>query len=259
MLIQLLCSLTADAREPREKVRPEDPAPWETQPMNVRVDVVRTLIDQGDPQRALELIASFHADGIEDPELTLMQGVALRETGLPEQAERALLAARSGLGRDARPSAELCVLYADLQRLDDAMSACDRSVALDRENPRAWNNYGWLLLAANQPVQAIEAFEEAIAIDGADERYRNNLGFALVAAGRLNEAERTFRASGSHADAAYNVGVALVQAGRAADAPLWFRSAVTYDPSHGPARDALASLNDTDPAPGAPVPAEETP
>lgn len=241
----LLLPLSALARDAREKIRPEDPAPWQTRPMDVRADVVRTLLAQGSADRALELLAAFRAEGVESPELTLLQGIALRETGMGDAAERVLLEAKSGLGRDARPSAELCVLYADQQRLEAATDACDRAVALDRSNPRAWNNYGWLLLASNRPTEAVDAFDEAIDLDSSEERYRNNLGFALVALDRIDDAERAFRASGSHADSAYNVGVALQQAGRGAEAGAWFKSALAYDPAHGPARDALAAAHES--------------
>jgi Flp pilus assembly protein TadD len=242
----LSCAVAALGREPRTKIQPEDPPPWQVHPMDVRVDVVRTLIEQHDPGRALELIAAFKQEGIESPEITLLQGIALRDTGMPDLAERLLIEAKSQLGRDARPSAELCVLYADAHRVEDAVDACDRAVSIDRENPRSWNNYGWMLLAAKRPEEAATAFESAIHLDGSQERYRNNLAFAQVALDKLPEAERTFRLAGSRADAAYNVGVALEQAGRPADALTWYRSALAYDPTHERARDALAAA-DADP------------
>ncbi len=261
----LLClGGSADARDPRSKVVPEDPPPWQLRPLQVRIDVVRTLLEQGSAQRALELLAAFKAEGIDSPDLDLLQGIALRETGMNDQAEQVLLKARSQLGRDSRPNAELCVLYADAKRVDEAIDSCDRAVGLDRSSPRAWNNYGWMLLAANRPADALEAFDQAIHLDGSQERYRNNLAFAQVALDQLAEAERTFRTTGSHADAAYNVGVALLQGGRRDDARSWFRSALAYDPTHEPAREALdtetpPSLDDDAAHPTGIGPSEESP
>ena len=217
----------------------EDPPPWQLRPMDLKLDLVRTFLESHDPERALDFIAALRREGLDDPALDLYQGIALRDRGMTHEAEGMLQSAAKRMGRDARPHAELCVLYADLGAIDDAVAACTRATRIGPDDARAWNNLGFLLLAQGQADAAVEASERALEIDSGNPRFRNNLGFALAAAGRWEDAERTFRANGSEADAWYNLGVAHSRAQEPEQAAALWQRALVIDPNHPAARAAL--------------------
>jgi tetratricopeptide (TPR) repeat protein len=233
------CSSALGTAWARSPVPVEEPPPWQLRPMDLKLDLVRTFLDSNDPERALDFIAALRREGLDDPTLDLYQGIALRDRGMSHEAEGMLQSAAKRMGRDARPHAELCVLYADTGAVADAVEACTRATRIAPDDARAWNNLGFLLLAQGQAEAAVEANERALEIDSGNPRFRNNLAFALAAAGRWDDAERTFRANGSEADTWYNLGVARSRAlepERAAE--LWQR-ALILDPNHADARAAL--------------------
>jgi tetratricopeptide (TPR) repeat protein len=186
------------------------------------------------------------------------QGAALRIDGVTSEAERLLLLAQKRMPKDARPSAELCILYADLQQIEQAIERCKRATEIDASNGGAWNNLGFLLLTAEQPAEALEAAERAIDIDGAEPRYRNNLAMAQAALGREDQAYRTLQSTMTRADAAYMVGVVVERFTGLDDARPWYEKALSIDPNHpeaGPRLDPLQpAVPAAPPSEGAPLP-----
>jgi Tfp pilus assembly protein PilF len=205
----------------------------------VRYDLVEHFLEENDTRRALEIIRVLREEGVDSPLLDLYQGMALREQGMPEDALRLLEAARVGMKRDVRPYRELCVLYADMEQLDDAIDSCDRAVNLDDQDAAAWNNFGYLLLAQDRAAEAKQALEHAVDLDGTVARYRNNLGIAQAAAGQEDRALRTFMSTGSRADAHYNVGAAIERFADTDGALEWYHRALEFDAAHDLATEAV--------------------
>lgn len=219
----------------------EDAPRWMTEKDTVRMEIVRKLLDGGDPARALELIRLIREDGIDEPEVDLYQGVALRQQGMVEDAERMLVRAAAELPRNAYAQRQLCVLYADEQVIEPALAACERATQLDPKDAAGWNNLGWIrLTAGDDPEGALEALRNAVDLDGTDARYRNNLGYAQAATGDHRAALRTFMTTGTPADAHYNVGTAFERAGDEVTALTYYRRALKYDRDHLLATEAVA-------------------
>jgi len=247
-VLALSCMLMgpAEAREKKGKTSkanvPE--MPWLDDKDGTRMEIVAGLVEQQLPAQALSIIADLRNDGVNKPILDLYQGQALLQQGLSSEAEGLLVAARKKMQGDARPSAQLCVLYADNGAYDEAIASCRRATHLDKKSAGAWNNYGYLLLFADDnPIDAHEALQRAVALDSTEERYRNNLGYAQVAAGEHDSALKTFMSTGTRADAAYNVAVALERFGHHEDAILYYQRAVQSQADHTLAHDALARLS----------------
>ncbi|MEZ4318005.1 MAG: tetratricopeptide repeat protein [Myxococcota bacterium] len=214
-----------------------------TEKQTVRMEIVETLLDAEETLRALELIRVMRADGVDDPNLDLLHGIALRQQGMAEEAERLMIQSQARDPRNPDTYRELCVLYADFERVDEAIEACRKSTDLDPNNAKAWNNLGYLLLMARDDSKAAkEALQRAVEIDSTVARYRNNLAFAQAAAGDHRGALRTFMTTGTPADAHYNVGTAFERAGDEVTALTYYRRALKMDAEHLSADEAVKRL-----------------
>ncbi|MEZ4241038.1 MAG: hypothetical protein R3F59_33735 [Myxococcota bacterium] len=130
-----------------------------------------------------------------------------------------------------------------VQRLDEAVSECQRATgSLDEGDAAAWNNLGFLLLAADRPAEGLEAAQKAVQLDASQPRYRNNLGMALAAVGREQQAYKALQSTMSRADAAYMVGLSIERYHGLDAARPWYEKALDLDPNHAQAKDSLAAL-----------------
>ncbi len=221
-----------------------------TEKQTVRMEIVGTLLENGETLQALELIRLMRADGVDEPQLDMLQGIAMRQQGMMEQAEALLVQAEARDGRNPAVWRELCVLYADDERTEEAISACERATGLDEGDAQAWNNLGFLYLTvAEDPTAAKRALQRAVSLDGTQARYRNNLAYAQVADGDHRAALRTFLTTGTPADAHYNVGTAFERTGDLATAKTYYRRALKMDADHLYADEALQRLSESDPRP----------
>jgi Flp pilus assembly protein TadD len=217
----------------------EEMPAWRTHGEEVRLAVTTELLETGNTLGALDIIRQMRSEGFDGPELDYLQGKALRIDGVVSEAERMLVTAQKRMPKDARPSAELCILFADLNQVDQAIERCKRATEIDPSSGGAWNNLGFLLLSAEHPTEALEAAERAIDIDGAEPRFRNNLAMAQAALGREDQAYRTLQSTMSRADAAYMVGVVVERFAGMDGARPWYEKAVAIDPDHPQAKPRL--------------------
>lgn len=225
----------------------EDELPgWMTRGEEARLAAAEELIKTGNTIGALDVLRQMRQDGYNGPRVDLFQGMALQKDGVMSEAERMLLAAQKKLPKDGRPSAELCILYADLARLDEAIANCKRATEIDSNSPSAWNNLGFLLLAAERPDEALLAAEHALELDGGQTRFRNNLGMAQAAVGREEIAFRTLQSTMSKADAAFMVGLVVERFTGHDPARVWYEKALAFDPNHSQAREGLGPAPDAD-------------
>lgn len=265
----LLGGCSSGRRPPEAQI--EDGLPrWKTHGDEVRLEVAKRFMAQGDTASTLEIIRQARAKGIESPELDLLQGKALRIEGVVTEAERLLLIAAKRMPRDDRPHAELCVLYAEEaigrdesgavraepEQISKAIEQCERAAKLDDTNARAWNNLAVLLLADTQFDEAGAAAQEAVKLDGSLPLYRNNLGLTQVARGKAEQGFRTFQSTMSRADAACMVGLASSRFFGDPDAEPWYRRAIDIEPRNSCAKQQLNLSNEEDAPSGA---AEEAP
>lgn len=247
-VLALLLSACAKQQDPQSAAseRQELPA-WAVDTLNVKRQLARDLIKQGNTRVALDVIRDLRTSSSKpDPELDLLQGIALREEGLHSEADRLLSSARSQMPRNAEVHEALCILRADQRMLEEAIDACQRATELDRERASAWNNLGYLKIATGDLAGALKAAERAVDLNPVEARFRNNLALAQAANGRAADALRTFLSTGPRAVAHYNVGAALERFGDHTEALLHYNKALQYDPGMESARDAVARLRAPD-------------
>lgn len=240
----LLTALFLAACAPKN-VRIQDEPDWRTEAgqERVRVQLIESLIDRGNPREALMLITTAREKGDTDPALDLHQASALMETGMPQEAERLLLTYLGRRSRDERAWRKLGVLQADVGRGAEAVESFQRAADLDDTHADTWNNLGFMLLSEKRYPEAVEALRKAIALDGTKPRYRNNLGFALAGAGELGDALQVFMSAALPADAHANMGLALELGGDTAAALEQYELALQYDDGHNASREAVARLS----------------
>ncbi|TNE91350.1 MAG: tetratricopeptide repeat protein [Deltaproteobacteria bacterium] len=210
--------------------------------LEVRLDVIETLLDQGAVRKAETIIAQMRSEGEDTPELDYLQGRALYLQGMSAEAEQLLSRATTAMKRDARPHEVLGLLYADAQRSDEAVTELQTAVKLDENNAKTWNNLGFVLTSTQRFDEAVEALREAVRLDGTIARYRNNLGFALHASGHPADAMQVFKSTGTLADAHTNMAVAWELAGSLDEARAQYAAALESNPEHTPAKEGLARL-----------------
>jgi len=246
------CALSATACGATQRPDPRGPEvvdelpPWLTEGEKVRLEVAQKLVEQGNTHSALEIIRGMRQDGYDSGELDLLQGKALRMDGLVDDAEALLRDADKKLRRDARPATEMCILFADAGRLDEAIAQCRRATELDTESAQAWNNLGFLQLAADLPEEALASCSSAVQLDSSNPLFRNNLALAQAALGRHEAAYQTYQSTLPRSLAAFNVGAALERFDDPQSALVYYERALSYDPSNidaVAARERLAPAN----------------
>jgi Flp pilus assembly protein TadD len=226
----------AEAARPKDAVVEEGLPIWMTHGEEVRLEIVSDLLDSKNTGSALDILRSMRSDGFDGPLIDLYQGIALRLDGVTSEAERLLLLAQKRLRGDPRPSSELCLLYADDRRIEEAVEACERAAHVSGGEVEAdasvFNNLSFLLLSVGRNDEALDNAEHAVQLDGRDPMLRNNLALAQAAVGREEVAFRTLQSTMSKADAAYMVGLAVDRARGSDAAGPWFDRALEIDPRH---------------------------
>lgn len=222
-----------------------EPTPaWQTREGRdqVRIELAESLLDAGATPQALQLLADLRAEGHKDPQLDYLQGRALYETGLYDEARTLLESATKRLHGDPRPWRTLGLLHADLRQTEEAIVALQRASELDEAHAPTWNNLGYLLLSVRRYEEAAPALQRAVSLDASNARYRNNLGFAQVALGRDTEGLRAFRSAGPEENAQANFALAKELAGDPETARRHYDQALAINPNHVQARAGLERL-----------------
>lgn len=139
---------------------------------------------------------------------------------------------------------ERALALAAADRVDAALEAEDRALALGPSLPELHNHRGVLLARRGQPAAALAAFDHAIALDPNGARAWANRGNALRELGRVAEAraayERAAALSPSDPEPLNGLGVLAVLAGDAEAGAAYFERVVAADPEHAEARLNLA-------------------
>jgi len=244
----VLLALLGTGCVPKREITPE--RPWETDEgkEEIRLKLAELLIDQGRTREGQQILATMRRE--EKPHklpasVDLLQGEALYKEGMYAQAEALLLGALERMKGDYRPSELLGLLYADTDRLDEAVTYLRRATEVAPQTAHLWNNLGYLLFAQQDFTESISALEKAVSLDGTKDRYRMNLGFSQLADGRSKDAFNTFRSVGSKADAHYNMGHAFELRDDWQQAHSQYAKALELNPGHDLAYQGMQRLENS--------------
>jgi Flp pilus assembly protein TadD len=233
-----------------------DPTPsWATEGgrVSAKIELAEALLLNGTPEAALQMISQMSEAGVRHPDLFVLQGRALTDMGLVEEAETALSQATRRSPTHAEAHNRLGILFMDQQRTEDAIKRFRMAARNASTDAEIHNNYGFALMAAGRHAEAVTVLRKALMLNGAQARTRNNLGFALVITGQDKAAWRVLRSSTNEENARYNLALAQELRGDNAAAIASYKRALKADPDFEEATSAIARLT------GSPVkPVEST-
>ncbi|MCK6521099.1 tetratricopeptide repeat protein [Myxococcota bacterium] len=265
MLLGGLALLTAfAARADREAAVPEEQTWRGADRVDVQLDVIEAMIEQGAIPAALQGITALRAEGMENDRLDMLQAQALLAAGQPSDALSILERSRA---KSVERFRLLGLTHLDMGAPDLAAQAFQRAIRVakrdteSRELASLYNNLGFALSATGDFDGATLVYREALRLDPASARARNNLGFALAAKGEDDEALAAFRLGqpagippeDREANALYNLGLAQQGRGEVHAAILSYSKAVETRPGHREAQLALSSLAASAPSPLSPT------
>lgn len=226
-----------------------DPTPtWATKSGRVeaKIELAEALVINGTPEAALQMISQMVEAGVNHPDLFVLQGRALTDMGLIEEAEIALSMATRRAPSHSEAQNRLGILYMDQQRTDEAIKRFRIAARSASKNADVHNNYGFALMAAGRHAEAVEVLRTALMLDGSQDRTRNNLGFALAVTGQDKAAWRVLRSSTNEGNARYNLALAQEMRGDTEAAIKSYRLALKADPELDAATEAVARLTTPD-------------
>jgi Flp pilus assembly protein TadD len=227
----------------RSGVDPTPPWATESGKEQAKTELAQALLNSGNPQAALRLIGKMRDQGARQPELLVLQGKAMAQLGLTDDAEIILRSVARRHPRQAEAHTELGVLLMDLKRIDEAVPRFRSAIRAAPKSADAHNNLGFALMASGQHAEAVEVLRKALGLDSSKARTRNNLGFALAATGEDKQAFRVLRAGTDTATAYTNLALAQELRGDLDAAKASYTEALSSDPDRIAATEALQRLS----------------
>lgn len=227
-----------------------DAPTWTTKDGRVeaKIELAEALVLNGTPEAALKMISQMVEAGVRHPDLFVLQGRALTNMGLVDEAETALTMATKRAPGHSEAQNRLGILYMDQQRTEEAIRRFRLATRSAEKNADLHNNYGFALMAAGRHSEAVPILRKALMLDGSQDRTRNNLGFALAVTGQDKAAWRVFRSSANEGNARYQLALAQELRGDNQAAIESYRQALEVDPDLDQATEAIARLTQPPPS-----------
>lgn len=220
------------------EVYPDDP--------RVRAELARAYTAEGQPERALEVVAEARRRWPDEPRIAAQAGEAFRELGLWEDAARELARAVEGMPDSHRARYYLGLTCERLGRMADAR-ACYEAVLRDRADylpaiTALARNYR----AEGRADEAIAAFERAIAVNRYHRDSLYELALLMIRRDAWPRAAELLATivdfDPDDAEAALNLGVACARLGRGDEAIALYGRILHRDPRAHTARLNRAEL-----------------
>jgi Flp pilus assembly protein TadD len=192
-------------------------------------------------QRAVEKLGDFQA-------AHHMLGLSLSKTGQPQRAVEVLERA-SALAGDPTVLNDLALVYRQIGKINDALSALKKAVALEPDHPQAWNNLGGMLRETGDITGAESAFRQALRAQPDFAAAHTNLANLLMrrqdfftAQYHLERAIRQRLQDRAVADARNVLGDLMGMQGKLEGAASQYREALKIDPNLTAAHLGLGSI-----------------
>lgn len=142
------------------------------------------------------------------------------------------------------------VMLLQLNRLPEALAACNRAVKLKLDYANAYFNRGIILKKLNRLEEALDSYDQALARNPNHADACHNRSIVLQELRRYDEAlegyQKTLAIQPDHAAACNNLGTALMSQGRATDAERMFLKARELKPNFADPWFNLANLRKYD-------------
>lgn len=208
----------------------------------VQIALAKSLLEHGNADAALALIATVRSEGGKGADLDVLEGRALRKAGLVDAAESFLASVVRRYPGRGEAWNDLGILAMERRDFPTAVERFERAVRLDSGRADYMDNLGFSLLAAGRAPEAVVALQRALEQNGASPRVRANLAIAFVACGRDAEARRLLATGRDPVEAFVVLGAALALRGDESAALAAYREGQALDPTHPGIASAIAQL-----------------
>jgi tetratricopeptide (TPR) repeat protein len=175
-------------------------------------------------------------------------GLSLSRTGQPQRGVEVLERA-SALAADPTVLNDLALAYRQIGKINDALSALKKAVALEPDHPQAWNNLGGMLRESGDLAGAESAFRQALRAQPDFAAAHTNLANLLMrrqdfstAQYHLERAIRQRLQDQAVADARNVLGDLMGMQGQLERAASQYREALQIDPNLTAAHFSLGSI-----------------
>jgi Tfp pilus assembly protein PilF len=209
-------------------------AEMQQQGESLRIELAELYVQKNARQAAIPLLQRIIAERPLEVRARILYGTVLRDLGLYPQAEAELRRALQIEANRSDAHAAIAILLDLTGRHDEALKHHVLATRLAPGSADYRNNLGFSLLAAGEAGKAIAPLEAALALDPGLAHAYANLGFAYGRAGRLDDAERTFRAGLGEAGALINLSLVHAERGDAATAAALRERAYILSPDIRP-------------------------
>ena len=221
-----------------------EPEPVRTAP--ITWDEAQAAWDTGNWSTAADLFDGYSVEHPGNPWGHYMKGLALRQAGELDGAERALLDCVAIDPDHAKALVNLARVRLDLERPADAVEPVEHAVELDAENVAARRVLARTYHSQGRREAAEESYLAALALDSDDAWSLNNLGLLRIEEERFEEAiaplERACAVDAGQARFFNNLGVARERTRRYRAAEQAYTRAMSLDPSSAKAEVSLARI-----------------
>jgi Flp pilus assembly protein TadD len=176
--------------------------------------------------------------------MAMLNGLNFERVGNWKHAREVYEEIRQKQPENARAAHRLGVVADAQRRHAEAEQLFLLALDKDPRNAEILADLGYCYYLQGELAKAESALSKATKFDPSNHRNWNNLGLAVGHQGRYEEALDCFRKSGSEADAQYNLAFIYAAQDRVNDAKRSFQLALSRDPTHRRAREALASFEE---------------
>ena len=178
--------------------------------------------------------------------LRVAEGRNLEKIGQWDEAREVYKRLRDDYPERPEPYHRLAVVADRQRRHDEAQQLYTRALQLSPRDPELFNDLGYCFYLQGKLEKAESALRKAVRLEPDNSRFHNNLGMVLGQQQRHDEALKAFAATGSDADALFNLAFVYASQDQHEEAKSCFRQALSLDPTHDQAREALASFEQYD-------------
>ena len=191
------------------------------------------LKEEGRMAEAVQILKDALAANPESVRIITAYGITLVEDGKPEEAIPVLKHGIALIDFDPENWNYLGVAYWNVGRFDDALSAYDKALSLDQNNPIVFNNIGSLYLSmylkskdAGDLGKAVKNLNKAIGLDPRYASALNGLGTALKIqgdiAGAIEAWKKAVELKPGFGYPLYNLGLTYLMLGNKPEALSYF-------------------------------------
>jgi len=200
----------------------------------------------GDLHEAIAGYREVLAGRPRDPDTLHMLGIALAQSGRPQEAAPLMLAALESAPNSADLHFDLGNVLSALQRHAEALAVYRRAAALGADGPEVHDAACRMALEVEQYAEALQSADRALAMRPGDGYTLLNKASALIALDRLEEAlaccDRAMSLMPEHWAAQFRRGVALAKLGRLAEAEPCLTRAAQLNPGNPAVHTDLGNL-----------------